>query len=115
MNGDDDFEADEFDVNNPAYGYTYKPRKAKKHRPHRKLTVKQQKNSPYCHPMEILIAAACYVEINKISQHNNINLTPEDMKEAAKYWNKILDQNTIKDLQNIANQIDDISTTKQII
>ena len=65
--------------------------------------------------MEILIAAACYVEINNISLQNDIHLTPEDMKEAAKHWNKILDEKTIDNLKNIANQIDDISTTKQII
>lgn len=104
---------DEFDINNPVYGYKYKPRKSKRHRPNRKLTIDQQKNSPYCHPLEILIAAATFVELNNIS--GGVELSKEDMKQAARHWEKILDQKTIDNLQNIANQIDDISTTKQII
>eukprot|EP01084_Bolivina_argentea_P227135 383636_1 len=104
----DDFIVD-MDVMNPMYGYSYKPRRSKRQRPMpRPLSINQQRTLPYCNPLEILIAAATYVEMNNLSVENNVKMTAENMKEAARNWEKILDAQTIEKLKHAADYIDDI-------
>jgi len=97
---------DGYNVNDDLYGYSYKPRKSKRRRKHHKLSVNAQQASPYCHPLEILIAAATYVEMN--------NLSIKNKSEAAKNWSRFLNSDTMQSLQQAADYIDDISTTQQI-
>jgi len=110
-----DINMDDMDVTDPVYGYSYKPRKSKRRRTNRTLSITAQKESPYYHPMEILIAAATFVEMNNLSNQNNVEITAENMKQAARNWENILDSKTMQNLKNAADLIDDISTTNQIV
>ena len=91
------------DVNDPMYGYTYRPRKSKRLRSsNRKLSISAQQVLPYSHPLEILIAAATFVELGESK------LSAVDIKQAAKNWDKILQPPTLQSLENVAEQIADL-------
>ena len=52
--------------------------------------------------------------MQNVSIKKGVEITPESIKHAAKNWRQYLAPEKLKDLQNIAHQIDDISTTDQI-
>ena len=105
-----------FDINDPLYGYTYKPRRSKRRRTKEGLSREEQIDAPYCHPLEILIAAALFVkEIEDKAVGSTATVTTADIKGVAANWDKILGESTLTVLKNVANEVDDISTTKQIL
>ena len=100
---------DEMDINNPLYGYTYNPRQSKRIRSRSNLSIAEQQLVPSSHPLEILIAAATFVELG------GTKLSSAKVKEAAQNWDKILSEPMLRTLKEAAARIDDISTTHQIM
>lgn len=104
-----------FDINDPLYGYTFKPRRSKRRRTKEELTNKERIDAPYCHSMEILIAAKLFVEVFETqAKGSTVPVTSADIRGVAANWDKIICEETLQELKNVANQVDDICSTKQI-
>ena len=108
-----------FNINDPLYGYTYQPRRSKRRRSKgtlSALTKEEQIDAPYPHSLEILIAATLFVqEIEDKAVGSTADITAAEIRTIATNWDKILDSPTLTVLKNVANEVDDISTTDQII